>query len=363
MDITRFFKSFRLAAAIAAASMAALATTMASCDNAIYDDEGDCDVVYRLRFRYDRNLKWADAFANEVKSVHVYAYDPATGNLVWEQSDKGARLAEEGYALTLDLPAGEYRLIAWCGTDNGAADGRGESFAVAQPAEGANRHTDLKCSLNRKADAEHPAYSDERLFPLFHGMVDVALPASDDGGEFVYTMPLTKDTNHVRVILQHLSGEDVDADDFTFHIEDANGLMAHDNSLLPDDAIRYRPWSQVSGEAGVGKIDTRSREIIQVKGAIADMTVGRLTPEHKRDMMLTIKNKEGKTVAHVPVIDYALLAKEYYEQEYGHKMTDQEFLDREDEYTLTFFLDENNLWTSATILIHSWRIVVSDYDL
>lgn len=362
-NIQHFIKALGLTAALSAGCMLSLS----SCDGAIYDDEGDCEVTYRIKFRYDMNLKWADAFANEVKSVHLYAYDPASGNLVWEKSDKGAHLAEDGYAMTLDLPAGDYHLIAWCGTDNDADSDplRGESFAVASSTIGSSHHTELKCRLNRKADEEHPSYSDERLYPLYHGAMDVTLPTNDDGEDYLYVMPLTKDTNHIRVILQHLSGNDVDVNNFTFHIEDANGLLAHDNSLLDDDVIRYRTWSTKNGEAGIGKEDTApgSRSIIYVNGAIADMTVGRMMADRKRDMMLTIRNKNGETVAHVPVIDYALLAKEYYEEEYGHRMSDQEFLDREDEYTLTFFLDENLKWISTSILIHSWRIVLHDYDI
>lgn len=34
---------------------------LSSCDSIIYDDEGDCSVTYRVAFRYDRNMKWADA--------------------------------------------------------------------------------------------------------------------------------------------------------------------------------------------------------------------------------------------------------------------------------------------------------------
>lgn len=33
------------------------------CDSVIYDGEGDCSVNYRVKFRYDMNLKFADAFA------------------------------------------------------------------------------------------------------------------------------------------------------------------------------------------------------------------------------------------------------------------------------------------------------------
>ena len=42
---------------------------------------------------------------------------------------------------------------------------------------------------------------------------------------------------------------------------------------------------------------------------------------------------------------------------------DQEFLDREDEYVLTFFL-VNGKWTEDMgIMIHSWRIVRRNYEI
>ena len=72
-------------------------------------------------------------------------------------------------------------------------------------------------------------------------MMDVELPMNDDGGEYTYEMSLTKNTNVFRVVLQHLSGEDIDADDFEFSIEDNNGWLAYDNSMLRDVPVIYRP--------------------------------------------------------------------------------------------------------------------------
>ena len=329
-----------------------------SCDSFVYDYEGDCSVYYRLKFRYDRNLKWADAFANEVSSVHLYAFDTA-GVLVWQMEEQIEPSTAENYSMLLDLPAGDYRLLAWCGLRN---DGEHEeSFTVPEARIGETRMEQLQCTLNRKHN-EAGAYSKERLYRLFHGTLDVSLPKNEDGGSYDYTMFLTKNTNHIRIILQHLSGEDVDVNMFNFRIEDENGLMAHDNELMADENITYHPWKTQSGEAGVGKEDTRA--IINVNGAIADMTVGRMMEAHRKQMALTITRKEdGKTVARIPVIDYALLAKDYYEEEYNHRMTNQEFLDREDDYVMTFFLDEDNRWISSQIMIHSWRVVLSDIEI
>ncbi|MDE6198977.1 MAG: FimB/Mfa2 family fimbrial subunit [Muribaculaceae bacterium] len=359
MKLLQYIRIHGLAAAIMINSLMALS----SCDNAIYDDEGDCSVTYRLKFRYDMNLKWADAFASEVNSVNVYAFD-LDGILVWEKSDSGEALATDGYNMVLDLPAGDYELVAWCGLYNPQSSE--ESFEIPHTTIGRTTIDELTNRMRRDIDADGNHSSRRRLDFMFHGRINVSLPANDDGGDYTYTMPLTKDTNHIRIILQHLSGEDLDADDFTFTLEDDNGYLSHDNSIIADNSITYRPWATTSGTAGVGKDDiddARSRAIISVKGAIADFTVSRMMADHKRKMKLTITNDEGEVVARVPVIDYALLSKTYYEEAYRHPMTDQEFLDREDEYVLTFFLDRNNKWLSASILIHSWHIVLSNIDL
>lgn len=53
------------------ATVLALGTTV-SCDGLIYDGEGDCAVTYRVKFRYDMNMKFADAFSHEVSRVTLY---------------------------------------------------------------------------------------------------------------------------------------------------------------------------------------------------------------------------------------------------------------------------------------------------
>lgn len=331
--------------------------SFSSCDSWIYEEEGDCSVYYRLKFRYDMNLKWADAFANEVSSVHLYAFD-RSGVLAWQKAEQIVPGTAEDYSMLLDLPPGDYKLLAWCGLQN---DGeRDESFSVPEARVGETRMEQLQCTLNRQHD-ESGAYSEEHLYRLFHGTMDVSLPVNDDGGSYEYTMPLIKNTNHVRVILQHLSGVDVNKEDFTFRIDDENGLMAHDNELMPDENINYRPWDIQNVEAGIGREGDSA--VSKVKGLVADFTVGRLIETHREKMMLTITNREGKTVARIPVIDYALMGKEYYEEEYRYPMDEREFLDRLDECVMTLFLDEDHNWVSCVIQILSWRVVLNNVDI
>jgi len=357
---------FRIATTVVAA--ATLLASLTSCDNAIYDDEGDCDVIYRLRFRYDMNMKFADAFSHEVKSVRLYAFD-TDDKLVWQTEESGERLAQEGYDIILPLQPGDYKLMAWCGLDNG------ESFTVPQIDLGDTRDP-LQCRLNRTQHPEDGAVSTKDLHPLFHGTLEVNLPEDINGGEYVYTMPLTKDTNVFRIVLQHLSGKDIEADDFTFKIEDNNGWLHHDNSLLDDENITYHAWSVYSGSAGVDTPNTmayalnpqpstlnQTRAITDVKVAVAELTVSRLVQRdwtvNAKPMLTIRKADDGELVARIPIIDYALLVKGNYNRD----MSDQEYLDRQDEYNMTFFLDENNHWLSTTIIINSWRVVLNSGEL
>lgn len=326
--------------------------TLYACDSIIYDGEGDCSVNYRVRFRYDYNMKYADAFAHEVNTVTLYLLD-GDGNVVWQRTEQGESLAAEGYAMTVDVEPGVYDLLVWGGTaDKG-------SFSIPETAAG----NELTCTLNRQYCSDGTAFVNEDLDRLFHGW----LPEQTFGtveGIYTYTVPLVKDTNNVRVVLQHLSGEAVDKDKFIFSITDNNGSMNWDNTLLPDETVTYYAWHTDAGEAG---LDTQAGNVEKnalsgtrsvFSAAIAELTVPRLVKGQQT--RLTVANKEtGETVFSIPLIDYALLVKGFYNRD----MDDQEYLDRQDEYDMVFFLDEGDRWLDTYIYINSWKIVLQNTGL
>lgn len=337
---------------------AVLALSLTACTDLVYEDEGECTVTYNLRFVYNMNLKWADAFPSEVHSVHLYAFD-RDGLFVKDFIVNGEAVDQEGYTMRLDLGPGKYTLVAWCGMDNeGVAE---KSFTVPVPVAGRTRIEELTCSLNVESDSQSSLYSDARLDFLYHGILKVDLPDVYNGS-FDYTMYLTKNTNHIRIILQQLSAEDMNPEDFEFKIEDANGIMGYDNRMLGTDPITYLPWGIGTGEAGIDPNEAPDNGLVYADALIADFSTGRLIADHDKDLMLTITSKD-KIVARVPILQYALMSKEYYIMAYGHEMSDQEFLDREDEYVFTFFLDDSQRWTEMHINILSWRMVVHNYDM
>ena len=133
--------------------------------------------------------------------------------------------------------------------------------------------------------------------------------------------------------------------------------MAHDNSLLDDELLHYQPYYTASGTADMNPDGSRATTAIST--ALAELTVGRLVKDKDTRTILSVSNSQGETVLSIPLIDYALLVKGYYNQD----LSDQEYLDRQDEYNLTFFLDENNHWMSSSIIINSWRVVLSETEL
>lgn len=141
--------------------------------------------------------------------------------------------------------------------------------------------------------------------------------------------------------------------------------------MIDDEPITYCAWATYSADAGVDVLtkagvdvmpEVGNRAISTVKAAVAELTVSRLVARdwslYTRPMLI-IRTIEGKLIVSIPVIDYALMVK----GECNKKMSDQEYLDRADEYNMTFFLNENNKWVSTMIQVLSWKVVRSNVDL
>lgn len=84
-----------------------LAGAMASCDSILDFEEGDCSIEYRIKFKYDYNIDKVDAFAQEVKTVTLYAFDD-DGNFVYQKTEGGDPLADGNYSMSVDIEPGDY---------------------------------------------------------------------------------------------------------------------------------------------------------------------------------------------------------------------------------------------------------------
>lgn len=344
-------------------AMMGAASLLSSCDsNVIYEDLAPCENRHAIRFQWNRNMLQADAFAGNVKSVAVYGFDE-NGVLAFELSQSGDALAQQGYTLPLDsIQPGVYSVVAWCGLDNSEDEDvatRGESFHVSATEIGKTTVQELRCRMEREIE-NGIHYSREQLYDLYHGTaygIEIYPKTSENTGDHVYTINLTKDTNNVRVMLQQM-GNDVNVQDFSFCIEEANGTLSSDNELLnEDEVINYEPFHTENGVAQTTPGGTRAGDPISSVGvAMAEMKMSRLMAD--KQSVLTIRNSDGSRVLQIPMTDYALLGRSHE----ADWMTDQEYLDCQDSYKLMFFLDSNGSWISSTINIQGWTIYKQDSE-
>ncbi len=334
--------------------------TLSSC-SMMTEEEPDCNPYYKVRFRFNRNMQYAEAFSTQVGEVDLYVFD-TDGKLVWKGHDEGATLTEEGYLMDLPVAPGKYDIVAWCRK-------RHENAAGFNLAGGDHplSFADLRMTMDREHDGE-TAHSTTDLDALFHGMVsEVELP--DEWGTHIVNLPLTKDTNSIRIMLVHLSGKEIKKGDFEFKITDQNGYLDHDNTILDDESIEYRPWAVHEGLAqtlpplvpdnGDENMVERSRAAVtEIHSLVAEMTTSRLQMCRKPVLTVT-RTYDRDKVIEIPIIDYFMMVKgEYYRQ-----MEDDEFLDRQDDYSMTFFMNDDGSWYKAVVDILSWRMVLQNTDL
>lgn len=327
----------------------AMATILTSCGGVLYEDQGDCDPKYKVRFRFERNLKFTDAFSAEVNAVTLYVVDDATGRIVWSKQENGDNVRSEGYLMDVPVNAGHYHLVAWCG------DGVGTDFHVPET----DRPEELTCHLkhNTWSRSDDGAFHvDRELNRLYHGRT-MHQDFPEDEGTHIYDVDLTKNTNEVNVVLQQLSGEPMDVNKFSFYISDANHILDWTNAKAPgqDESIVYHQH-HVSG--GSAALEMPEHGVNKLNAIVAELSVSRLLADSECYLSV-VNNDTGELVFKVPLIDYVLMVK----GSVGRNLEDQEYLDRQDKYDLIFFLDEGYRWMNAYIYINSWKVVLQQGDL
>ena len=321
--------------------------SLLSCTGFIYNDEGDCHVRYLVRFKYDYNMKFADAFKPEVDEVTLYLID-AGGNIVWEKSESGRRLKEDDYAMTVDVAPGTYSMLAWCNSEAPT------TFAAGYDGTREGLHT----RFHTETSDDNTLHISHKLDRLFHGYVEGAIFPEAIEGDFEYTIPLTKDTNHFVITLQQLSGEAIASDAVEFEITDDNTHLCWDNNPKHDNTATYHQWYKTGVDIELGTESSRA-DNNRFAGVIAELTTSRLMADSHARLKI-YRTDTGETIASIRLIDAVLLAMGY---ENSKKLTRQQYLDYKDEYNMVFFLDENHRWLDGMLQIESWRVVYKDVEI
>ena len=408
---------------IAASAILLLSGISAASCSMMTEDRDDCPTGLFVRFVYDYNTQRADMFKDHVGHLQVYVFDE-NGRLAAQRSVSNtasdAPLSRYGYTMHFtpeELPAGHnYRLQA-------VAMQRDWNTALA--AEGAKyRHTtsptahseSMMISLDHHTEpiegtSQFAVSSIAPLDTLWHTLRvmpqapidDLSIPDIDathkpysiypqseqtvrieDGKATYATVSLIRDTKHLNLTLRHVDHpETAFASDYEVKIVDNNAHIAHDNNVLTHDSVRYTPYASWtsrlledntveieeahSGNPGqyhapAARDDGGDGPAVVQRTAHYNLMFNRLlhnAEDNDDNALLEIHNKNtGALVARVNLPYILSQGRMAYEiQNYGH----QEYLDREYDYHLDFFL-KGEQWIAVEIHVLSWSRRIQNVD-
>lgn len=302
----------------------------------------DATVSYKVRFDDSYNMNYADAFSSEIKSLTLFVLDSNSKSLIWTYNETDQeKLKTNNYTIDLPLTPGSYDLVAWCGISGSDPV---PSFALTTTPELEKTSIDqLKTKLSvGKEGADNVIVHSDPLTELHHGILREQVLTKHDT---TLVVPLVRNTNNVRVVLQRIDGTDLDASDFDFCVEASNGLMDYDNQLLKDSQREYLAYNKTN------KAGTNNGTVV-----LAEMSLARMVLDQNMRLKATYKDK---SLLNIPLIKYALLIKGYYYD----TMDDQEFLDRQNDWNFIFFLNENNQWEQSNLYINDWHVILNNLVL
>lgn len=299
-----------------------------SCDR-FREDLPQCRL--EVAFKYDYNVKSVCAFHEEVKKVDLYVFD-ADGKFLFVQSGEGAPLATGNYRMELEVPVGRYKLMAW------ATTGDDDSYEIAGLTPGSSSIEDVKLKLKRGASP----VIDREIDALWYGeILDIHFTGTRHQTE---TINLIKDTNKIRFAFIGNNMAQLKLEDYTYEIIGANGYLGHDNALLADDVLSYRPYYSEQRNAS---------------SVLVEMNTMRLMASGDMRFVVTRKS-DSKKVLDFNLTDYLVLTKME-----GHAWGEQEYLDRQDEYAIALIFSEcavNELWLAVQITINGWTCYLQEED-
>lgn len=284
--------------------------------NALNEDLPECRLF--VKFKYDYNMESVDSFHKQVDKVELYVFDK-NGKFLFSQSEEGQALASGHYLMEVVVPFGQYRFMAWAGAR--------DSYEIADLTPGVTTIEEMELKLKRPASL----MVDRQLERLWYGeTIDVNFTGKINQVE---TINLIHDINVVSFIFQSISFHHwgIDLEDYEFEIVESNGRIGHDNSLLDDDVLSYRPYytEQISPEA------------IKV-----ELSTLRLMSDRETRFIVTDKVSDVQ-VMNISLRDYFARSLTQY-----RNWTVQEYFDRQWEWDIVFLLSDS--WHATQVTINDW---------
>lgn len=318
-----------------------------SCVDENTDDCGDVSIG----FDYSYNMLSANALAGQANYVVLYVFD-SKGTLVMKNVSGDIQITSDYAVRTTDLKAGKYKFVAWAKSNHIKSDDA--DFKIPDLTVGASVLDDLTYYLKRTNGIQK-----HELNNLLVGITEAEL--SNTNAPQHVTVPLKKVNKKIRVVLLPYGGSDeLDINNYIFSIVDkiGNGHINNDYSLLHDESVTYHPYYAAN-------VVPKPSEVLSPnelqRAAVVEINTSRLMDREievdNPRLLITSKDTGAEIVSVNLPWFFSLTGME------SHKVWGlQEYLDRQDEYVVTLFIDETSgtlpedAWIRATIIINGWVV-------
>jgi hypothetical protein len=326
--------------------LACLLTVMLLITSCIKDDQDDCGLD--ITFRYTYNMKNADAFTQDASKVTLYIFSK-DGKFLRQQTADKSQLRNGNTMHVSNLNKGDYRFVAFAQSTTQTADMA--NFLFSQLSTG-KTYNDLTAQLQTESKV-----SKTKLNNLLNGTLD----ANVTGVAQTLSMDMKKLTNTLRIILVPYgegSANYLNAANYDFKVTDNNTLLGYDGTRLSGDSVTYTPYLAQTATDDASTTGTYS-------AVVAEMSFSRLFADAKS--RLVIRDKiNSKDVIDINLTWFLALTEI---EEHRSAWSTQEYLDRQDEYSMEFFVNtsgagsDNRTWMLTRIVVNGWVLNLSEIQL
>jgi hypothetical protein len=270
-----------------------------------------------------------DAASEYISEVTVYIYD-ADGNFVSRLDVSQPVLKANGHRVRVEgLAEGDYQFVVWSGIGNNA-------YAVS----GDTGTMDLFClSLAQSGSKVSSCLPD-----LYYGILQTV---HFDDSYVTHDVYMMKNTNQLACLVVPMSDDaTVSPEDYDMKVVSANGVMDVHNMLVSDNVITYEPFARKA-------VTFDDAEYGELNGVSFNISTLRLM-EDKDCRLILEKRNTGETIFNISFPEYIGMIGALYTN-LGRQLTVQEYLDRQDFYTIVFFLS-SDLNQLVQLQVNSWRL-------
>lgn len=326
------------------AALALMGLAMTSCDSSfVFEDLRPCVPDYRVKLSYVHNMGFEER-VSQVEAAEVYAFDKE-GKLAAVATADRQKLIDNNWTLPIDLERFEnYDLVIWGGLVADSPFSLDGSRAVTSK-------DDLTCRLATTTHYTGLENSDKHFPGLFHGVSNVTYDVEDGIQE--HKVELIKNTNDIHVLIQKETGAPMEDDYYDVEITDANGVMDHTNAVS-GNKILYNHHNFTIGDFKVPD-GNGGEENTYVSSGKWDFSVARLMEGSDAKLQIRL-DASNIVLVEENLVDLLLHAKR------DPKMPDQEFLDRQDTYYITYRLRVEEDWLHISVYVNNWLVIKNDIE-